>query len=81
MRSGLNLKTENQYLHVHFNLPPLAKWEPREVVKNWIINKQRRHRDLFIEGDSKAKGQLHFKGVFAEAVHQIELEEKMIRNK
>lgn len=72
MRSNLNLETENQYLHVHFNLPPIENWQPRSTVKNWLLKKQRRHHDLLFEDDHhKAKEQPHFKGVFmqAQAMH------------
>lgn len=73
MRSTLNLETENQYLHVHFNLPPIENWQPRDTVNNWLLKKQRRHHELLIESDHhKAKEQPHFKGVFAQATQMEE---------
>lgn len=67
MRSSLSLETENRYLHVHFNMPTLEEWDPRETVTNWISQKQRRHHELLIEGENKSKQQPYFKGVFTQA--------------
>lgn len=67
-RNSLNIETENRYLHVHFNMPPLFEWEPRKTVMNWMMKKERRQHDLIIESDEhKAKEQPHFLGVFCQA--------------
>lgn len=63
IRSSLNLETENNYLHIHFNMPPLVEWNPRDAIVNWIKKKNRRHHDLTIHGDNKAQSQPHFVGV------------------
>lgn len=66
LRSSLDLKTENKYLHIHYNMPPIAEWDPRKTVINWINRKERRQHDLAIGNDlRKAKLQPHFNGVFS----------------
>lgn len=68
VRNSFNIETENKYLYVHFNMPPVFEWQPRDAVVNWIKKKKRRHHDLAIENDeSKAKEQPHFQGVFRQA--------------
>lgn len=65
LRNSLDLKTENNYLFVHFNLPSLYEWSPDSAVINWINKKDRRKHNLSIDNDAKkSKNQLYFKGVF-----------------
>lgn len=66
LRSSIDLKTENKYLFIHFNLPPLIEWNPRKCVIHWINKKVRREHILSI-GDKKRKTtkQRYFAGVFA----------------
>lgn len=68
LRNKLDITTENKYLFVHFNMPPLSKWSPDKAVINWINKKDRRTHNLIIENeDNKSKNQEYFKGIFEEA--------------
>lgn len=68
IRNSFNIETENRYLHVHFNMPPVFEWQPRDAVVKWIMKKERRHHNLAIENDEhQAKEQSHFQGVFRQA--------------
>lgn len=66
LRSSIDLKNENKYLFIHFNLPPLIEWNPRKCAIHWINKKIRREHVLSI-GDRKRKTtqQRYFAGVFA----------------
>lgn len=67
LRNSLDLKTENNYLFVHFNLPALFDWSPNNAVVHWINRKSRRNHNLNIEDETrKTKNQLYFKGIFAQ---------------
>ena len=61
-RSSLQIETENFYLFIHHNMPPLCSWDPRPAVVQWLRNKSRRTVDR-----PKGKEQEYFSGVFAEA--------------
>lgn len=65
LRSSLELETENKYLFIHFNLPPLIDWNPRKCVIHWINKKVRREHVLSI-GNKKRKTtrQRYFAGIF-----------------
>lgn len=65
MRSSLKLETENNYLHVHYNMPTLTEWEPKDAVVRWLNLKQRRKTNLTVKNVEKS--QQHFMGVFPEA--------------
>lgn len=65
LRSSIDLQTENRYLFIHFNLPPLVDWNPRKAVHHWINKKNRReHNITIVNCKRKATQQRHFKGVF-----------------
>lgn len=65
LRNSVNLKTENNYLNVHYNMPTLTEWDAREAVINWIRKKDRRETNTTVE--NVEKNQRHFVGVFPEA--------------
>lgn len=68
LRSRLKLETENNYLFVHFNLPPFAEWNPQKAVLHWLTTKDRRAHNLTVENESrKAKNQPYFKGIFPQS--------------
>lgn len=70
LRSTMSVKTENMYLYIHYNMPPLYEWDPNMSIVKWI--KSKKHR---IITRKKAKEQNYFNGVFPEAKkkhHQIE---------
>lgn len=62
LRSSLNILTENYYLFVNFNMPPVELWNPRKAITVWINSKNRRRHDLVSKG--KAQKQRYYKGVF-----------------
>jgi hypothetical protein len=50
-RRRLALETENKYIFVHYNMPPLQNWNPRKAIVLWIKEKERRqHEDLIKKG-------------------------------
>lgn len=68
LRNAINIETENKYLVIYFNMPPLEKWNPRKTVLTWLNAKDRREHNILIEnGNRKAKGQQYFRGIFEEA--------------
>lgn len=69
-RSLLSIQTENLYLYVYFNMPPLESWDPRPAITKWIKMKDRRTRD-----HSKAKEQSWYTGIFEEAKTHAKAEE------
>ena len=62
MRNRIDIKTQNLYLYVHFNMETLEEWDPRPSIIRWLNQKE--HRKKTVE---KAKTQRWFKGVFKEA--------------
>lgn len=81
LRSSLNLTTENKYLHIHYNMPPIAEWDPRETVVSWINKKERRNHDLTIDNETrKTKEQRHFNGVFLSYENVSERENEIEEN-
>ncbi|XP_050537960.1 uncharacterized protein LOC126903652 [Daktulosphaira vitifoliae] len=40
-RSSLSIESENEYLYIYFNLPPLAEWNPRPAINEWFKKKRR----------------------------------------
>lgn len=61
-RSSLGLEAENDYLYIHYNMPPVESWDPRPAVLLWLQDKDRRHRET-----PRAVNQPYFRGIFAEA--------------
>ncbi|KAF0753973.1 E3 SUMO-protein ligase KIAA1586-like [Aphis craccivora] len=61
-RQSLSVETENQFLYVHLNMPPLMSWDPRPAIVKWINTSDRRVRHT-----PKAKQQDWFKGIFEKA--------------
>lgn len=68
-RSRMSVDTENMYLFIHYNLPPLASWDPTPSVVHWLNRRDRRLRQR-----PKGKQQQYFHGVFQEASqsHMVE---------
>lgn len=62
MRSRMSLETENMYLFINYNLPPLYDWNPKEAVHIWLTKKK--HRVIM---RIKGKKQNYFNGLFKEA--------------
>lgn len=70
-RSCFNIASENKWLFIHFNLPPLSNWDPRKAVVEWLKQKERRELSSTIAaseyGERKTTSQSFFKGIFDEA--------------
>lgn len=58
LRNSLNLDTENFYMFVSENMPPLEQWDPRPAVLSWLNEKDRRERV-----PTKARDQPWFRGI------------------
>lgn len=61
-RSSMHVETENLYLYIHYNMPPVYLWDPRLAVVKWLNNKSHR-----VVTRHKGKQQNYFRGVFPEA--------------
>lgn len=62
-RSSLSLETENRYLFINYNMPPLKNWNPRKAILFWMREKERRsHQDLLKK--ETALKQSWYEGVF-----------------
>lgn len=58
-RSSITVETENLFLYIYFNMPPLASWDPRPAICKWLDKKDRRGRDC-----PKDTDQEWFNGIF-----------------
>ena len=61
IRSRLSVDSENEYLYIYHNMPPLALWNPRKAVHAWISSRQHQVKDT-----PKAPQQAWFRGILAE---------------
>lgn len=65
LRSSIKLATENNYLFVHFNLPPVVQWKPEKAIVHWLNAKDRRVHNLVLENErKKITKRRFFNGVF-----------------
>lgn len=68
LKSSIKISTENNFLFIHFNLPPLINWDPRNAVNYWFKAKERRVHNLTVENENRqTKKQSFFKNVFPQA--------------
>lgn len=58
----MHIETENLFLFVYYNMPPLYEWDPRPAVLSWLNSKKHRNVDR-----PKGKEQEYFRGIFSEA--------------
>lgn len=65
-RNRLHLQTENKYMFIYFNMPPLERWETRTAIAIWLNDKQRREHTDLISKDT-ARKQTDFSGIFEAA--------------
>lgn len=70
-RNRIKTITECAYLYIHFNMPCLENWDPRQAIKLWMTEKDRRDVSNVIERKSK-KSASYFKGIFADAAEAAE---------
>lgn len=67
-RSSFDIQSENKWLFIHFNLPPLENWNPRKAILEYLSRKERRQHQLTVEasenGQRKTTSQPYFKGIF-----------------
>lgn len=66
-RNRLELETENKYMYVYFNMPPLEEWNPRNAILTWINAKNRREHIDLIKKET-ARNRPYFKGIFKGAL-------------
>lgn len=62
-------------MFVHFNMPSMEKWTPKNAILIWLNDKPRRDHVGLIEKDS-AKQQRYFKGTFELASSTVDSEEE-----
>lgn len=43
-RARIDIATENKNLYVHYNMPVLDKWSPRDAIILWLHDKDRRQQ-------------------------------------
>lgn len=65
-RMSLLVETENGYLYIHFNMPPLEKWNPRSAVSKYLSELNRRQSHQTVE-TTKTTKQPYFKHIFEDA--------------
>lgn len=65
-RNRLCLLTENKYLYVNINMPPLENWNPRPAIVSWLNEKERRSSSKTTE-DMTKRSLKCFKGTFEQA--------------
>ena len=39
-RSSMHVETENLYLYVHYNMPPLYLWDPMQACRSEVVKQQ-----------------------------------------
>lgn len=70
-RASLLVSTENDYLYIHFNIPPLEKWNPRPAVTHYIAELNRRKSHRTVE-DERTTQQPYFNHIFGNIREQNE---------
>lgn len=45
-RQSLHVKTKNEYLFIHFNMPVLQNWDLRPAIQIWLNQNERRIKDI-----------------------------------
>lgn len=65
-RARIDISTENKNLYVHYNMPALDEWSPKNAIILWLNDKDRRMQpnDATTE---KTRQQVWFKGIFDNA--------------
>lgn len=68
-RMSLQIPTENAYLYIHFNMPPLEKWNPRAAVKKYLgdVNRRQSHQTV---DTTKTTKQPIFKHIFEDVLDE-----------
>lgn len=66
---SLQIPTENAYLYIHFNMPPLEKWNPRAAVKKYLgdVNRRQSHQTV---DTTKTTKQPIFKHIFEDVLDE-----------
>lgn len=73
-RSCFDIKTENLWLFIHFNLPALSDWNPRRAVVEWMNRKDRRIDHRIVEQRNQKN---HFTTFFQRYFRCSDCEEKI----
>ena len=53
LRSSMTFETENLYIFVNENMPPLEEWDLRDTVLSWLTEKNCRERESQRKPDSR----------------------------
>lgn len=69
-RMSLAIQTENFYMYVHFNIPELEKWDPRQAVNKFLSDSNRRISKTTVATTE----QPYFKHIFENAKEKEESE-------
>lgn len=51
LRNSISLETEQKYLFIYFNMPPLQNYDPRRAVTTWLNDKKKEDTQKNIEFD------------------------------
>ncbi|KAJ6647014.1 hypothetical protein Bhyg_02232 [Pseudolycoriella hygida] len=67
LRSSLKVEKENKTLFIHYNMPSVAEWTPEKAAQLFLIEKERRSRNVSTAKEGKPRTQPYFAHVFPEA--------------
>lgn len=82
LRSSIKLATENNYLFVHFNLPPVIQWKPEKAIIHWLNTKDRRTHNLMAENEkTKITKRKFFNGIFFQGADDDDDEEEKAKER
>lgn len=70
-RMCVTTSTENCYLYIHFNMPPLEQWNPRSAVLHYLNEVHRRQSHRSTESKTTTQ-QPYFKHIFEDSHEKIE---------
>lgn len=81
-RRNFSLQTENKYMFVYYNMPPLNCWNPRKAILHWMKEKDRRIHEDLLKKDT-AKKQAWFAGIFEQTdeIHEEFDEHYLLKGK
>lgn len=68
-RQSLSLETENKYMFVYYNMPPLINWNPRKSILSWLNEKDRRIHENLVQKGTAIK-QPWYKGIFPNTLEE-----------
>ncbi|KAJ6639754.1 hypothetical protein Bhyg_12501, partial [Pseudolycoriella hygida] len=57
LRSSLKVEKENKILFIHYNMPSVAEWKPEKAAQLFLIEKERRSRNVSTAKEGKPRTQ------------------------